>query len=68
MGVNMNGVYLDLRVCNDVQRTIQVDNNLFNLSDDFTDLHTHSYKEIINGRGFKLDTIKKTMAWLKNIT
>jgi UDP-N-acetyl-2-amino-2-deoxyglucuronate dehydrogenase len=67
VGANFEGVSLDLKVCNDIQRTIKIDNNIFNLSEDFTDLHTYSYKEIIRGNGFKLNSIKRTMDRIKKL-
>lgn len=39
-------------------RTIKIDNEELEFSDGFTDLHTKSYQEILNGNGFEIaDTI-----------
>lgn len=37
-----------------VYRSISIDNNSFEFSTGFTDLHTQSYKKILMGEGFKL--------------
>lgn len=35
-------------------RSLTVDGDEFEFSDGFTELHTHSYQEVLNGKGFRL--------------
>ncbi len=42
-------------------RAITVNGENIDFSDGFMDLHTESYKEIINNRGFGLDDVKQTV-------
>jgi UDP-N-acetyl-2-amino-2-deoxyglucuronate dehydrogenase len=42
-------------------RSITVDDIEIEFSDGFTDLHTNSYKEILNGNGFGLDDVKNAV-------
>jgi UDP-N-acetyl-2-amino-2-deoxyglucuronate dehydrogenase len=52
-------------------RSITVDNKEIEFSDGFTDLHTVSYKEILNGNGFGLDAVKnavQTVYEIRNAT
>ena len=42
-------------------RSISIDGESFEFSDGFTDLHTHSYKEIIEGRGFRISETEKAI-------
>lgn len=42
-------------------RSITVDGQEIEFSDGFTDLHTHSYREIINGRGFGIDEVRNSI-------
>ena len=39
-------------------RSITLDNRELEFSDGFTDLHTESYRAIIEGKGFGLDDVK----------
>ena len=39
-------------------RSLTIDDDEFEFSDGFTDLHTKSYEEIIGGRGFGLDDVR----------
>ncbi|QTF94156.1 Gfo/Idh/MocA family oxidoreductase [Halomonas sp. BM-2019] len=39
-------------------RSITCDNELFEFSSGFTDLHTVSYREILAGRGFDIETVR----------
>lgn len=42
-------------------RSITVDGEEVEFSDNFTDLHTMSYQEILAGRGFDLDTVRPSV-------
>jgi UDP-N-acetyl-2-amino-2-deoxyglucuronate dehydrogenase len=42
-------------------RSIAVDGQPLEFSDGFTDLHTESYREILAGRGFKLDAVRPSI-------
>lgn len=42
-------------------RSLTIDGEEFDFSDGFTELHTHVYKEIINGRGFGLEDVRPSI-------
>jgi UDP-N-acetyl-2-amino-2-deoxyglucuronate dehydrogenase len=42
-------------------RTLTIDGDAFEFSEGFTDLHTQSYKDIINGNGFRVEETKKAI-------
>ncbi|HLN20262.1 MAG TPA: Gfo/Idh/MocA family oxidoreductase [Bacteroidales bacterium] len=42
-------------------RSITVDNEEIEFSEGFTDLHTHTYREILDGRGFGLDEARHSV-------
>lgn len=42
-------------------RSITVDNNEIEFSDGFTDLHTQSYLQILEGKGFGLNEVRKSI-------
>ena len=42
-------------------RSIQIDQQELEFSDGFTELHTESYKGILNGRGFGLEDVKQSI-------
>ncbi|MDD5212587.1 MAG: oxidoreductase, partial [Sulfuricurvum sp.] len=42
-------------------RNITVDNDAFEFSEGFTDLHTTSYKDILSGGGFGLDEARNSI-------
>ena len=42
-------------------RTLEIDGESFEFSDGFTELHTHSYSEIIAGRGFPISETRKAI-------
>jgi UDP-N-acetyl-2-amino-2-deoxyglucuronate dehydrogenase len=42
-------------------RSITIDNEELEFSDGFNDLHTSSYQEIIGGRGFRLDDVRRSI-------
>ena len=42
-------------------RSIQVDGEEFEFSEGFTDLHTESYREILAGSGFGIDTVRPSI-------
>lgn len=48
-------------------RSIKVDEEEFEFSGGFTDLHTRSYEEILKGNGFGLNDIKKVTELVHNI-
>jgi UDP-N-acetyl-2-amino-2-deoxyglucuronate dehydrogenase len=47
-------------------RSITVDGNEFEFSDGFADLHTRSYEEIVNGRGFGIEDIRPSTEIVSN--
>ena len=48
-------------------RTIKVNGEEVDFSDGFTDLHTKSYKQILNGNGFKLRDTKPSLELVHKI-
>ena len=48
-------------------RMLEIDNEVLELNDGFTDLHTQSYKEILNGNGFSLYETKKAIGLVHDI-
>lgn len=48
-------------------RSIKIGGEEIEFSDGFTDLHTSSYKEILNGNGFGLDEVRTSIETVANI-
>lgn len=48
-------------------RMLEIDGEVFDFNDGFTELHTKSYKEIINGNGFALSEVKKSIELVHQI-
>jgi UDP-N-acetyl-2-amino-2-deoxyglucuronate dehydrogenase len=48
-------------------RSITVDGNEIEFSEGFTDLHTHSYREIMAGRGFSLADVRPSIETVAHI-
>ena len=48
-------------------RSITIDGNELEFSDGFTDLHTESYKNILNGNGFGIDDAKPSLELVHQI-
>lgn len=48
-------------------RCIKVDGEELEFSDGFTELHSESYKKILNGNGYGLDDIEPTIKLIENI-
>ena len=48
-------------------RNISIDGEELEFSDGFTDLHTSSYEQIINGRGFGLDIASNSIELVEKI-
>lgn len=48
-------------------RSILIDNDLFSFSSGFTDLHTKSYKQIFDGKGFEIGESKKAIELVSEI-
>ena len=48
-------------------RTLSIDGNSFEFSDGFTDLHTESYKHIIDGSGFGLEDARVSVEMVHSI-
>ncbi len=59
--------YLSLRRDVPVQRILEIDGKVMDFTEGFTELHTKSYEEIINGKGFELSTIKTSTAMCEAI-
>lgn len=48
-------------------RILEIDGEVFDFNDGFTELHTQSYKEIINGNGYRLSEIKRSIELVHQI-
>ncbi|MBA3673388.1 MAG: Gfo/Idh/MocA family oxidoreductase [Chitinophagaceae bacterium] len=48
-------------------RALEIDGEVFEFSDGFTELHTQSYINIINGKGFRLSETKKAVELVHQI-
>ena len=48
-------------------RRLEIDGEIFEFTDGFTELHTQSYKEIINGNGFTLSDTQKSIELVHQI-
>jgi len=48
-------------------RSITIENEIFEFSGGFTDLHTKSYQKILNGNGYKLNEAKKAIQIVHDI-
>lgn len=48
-------------------RILEIDDEVFDFNDGFSELHTLSYKEIINGKGFTLPEIKRSIELVHQI-
>ncbi|MEO7923964.1 MAG: Gfo/Idh/MocA family oxidoreductase [Chitinophagaceae bacterium] len=48
-------------------RSLTIDGESFEFSDGFTDLHTRSYEEALNGNGFRLSEIKRSIELVHDI-
>jgi UDP-N-acetyl-2-amino-2-deoxyglucuronate dehydrogenase len=48
-------------------RSLDIDGAAFEFSDGFTELHTHSYNQILNGKGFNLIETKKAIELVHSI-
>lgn len=48
-------------------RSIQVDGDEFEFSGGFTDLHTHTYQNILDGKGFGIDSARPSIAIVHDI-
>lgn len=52
-------------------RSLKLDDNEFEFSDGFSDLHTLSYEDILQGKGFRLEEAKKSISmvhFIRNAT
>lgn len=48
-------------------RSLTIDNEFFEFSDGFTELHTRSYEEILNGNGFPIEESRKSIELVQAI-
>lgn len=48
-------------------RSLIIENEVFEFSDGFSELHTQSYQDIINGKGFLLSEVKNSIELVHNI-
>lgn len=48
-------------------RCMNIDGENFEFSEGFSELHTHCYKDILNGKGFGLSDVKKSIKLVHNI-
>ena len=48
-------------------RSLTIDEEVFEFSDGFTELHTLSYEEILNGNGFRLPEVKRSINLVHDI-
>jgi UDP-N-acetyl-2-amino-2-deoxyglucuronate dehydrogenase len=61
LSVDRADIPADLRDLRSTYRSITVDGQEIEFSDGFTDLHTASYREILDGRGFGLDDVRPSI-------
>jgi UDP-N-acetyl-2-amino-2-deoxyglucuronate dehydrogenase len=62
LSVNYNYISDEIKATgNRTYRNITVDNDAFEFSEGFTDLHTTSYKDILSGGGFGLDEARNSI-------
>ncbi|WP_418180381.1 Gfo/Idh/MocA family oxidoreductase [Aliarcobacter lanthieri] len=68
LSVNYNYIPEDIRATGKTTfRSITVDGEEFEFSEGFTDLHTKSYSDILNGGGFGLDAAKNSITIVSDI-
>jgi UDP-N-acetyl-2-amino-2-deoxyglucuronate dehydrogenase len=68
LSVNYNYIPEDIRATGKTTfRSITVDGEEFEFSEGFTDLHTKSYQDILNGGGFGLDDAKNSIVIVSDI-
>ena len=48
-------------------RSMEIEGEQIEFSDGFTELHTHSYKDILNGGGFRIDASKQAIEIVHDI-
>ena len=48
-------------------RTLTIDGESFEFSDGFTELHTKSYEEVLQGRGFRISETLKSIELVHQI-
>jgi UDP-N-acetyl-2-amino-2-deoxyglucuronate dehydrogenase len=58
---------LDMDVCNELDKHIEIGGKIIDLSKGFEDLHTKSYKQIIKGKGFRPNEFIHTMRYLFDV-
>lgn len=68
LSINYNYIPEDIKVSGKTTfRSITVDGEEFEFSEGFTDLHTRSYNDILNGGGFGLDDAKNSIVIVSDI-
>ncbi|PRN01341.1 Gfo/Idh/MocA family oxidoreductase [Aliarcobacter cryaerophilus] len=68
LSVNYNYIPEDIKATGKTTfRSITVDGEEFEFSEGFTDLHTKSYQDILNGGGFGLDDAKNSIVIVSDI-
>ena len=68
LSVNYNYIPEDIKATGKTTfRSITVDGEEFEFSEGFTDLHTKSYNDILNGGGFGLDDAKNSIVIVSDI-
>lgn len=68
LSVNYNYIPEDIRATGKTTfRSITVDGEEFEFSEGFTDLHTKSYQDILNGGGFGLDDARNSIVIVSDI-
>ena len=48
-------------------RSLNIEGEAFEFSDGFTDLHTKSYQDILEGKGFGISDVEESIAIISNI-
>ena len=56
------GISLDITMDSTPVRLLSIGNEDFDLSKNFTDLHTESYKQILSGKGFGIEDVRPAIA------
>jgi UDP-N-acetyl-2-amino-2-deoxyglucuronate dehydrogenase len=60
--INNNNIYFELSIEEkETKRELIIDNELIEISAGFSDAHTISYNEILNGRGYRIEDARKSI-------
>jgi UDP-N-acetyl-2-amino-2-deoxyglucuronate dehydrogenase len=57
---------MDIQICNELKKEVRIADEVIDLSKGFTDLHTASYRDILQGNGWNPEDLVPVMEYLKN--